>query len=78
MGRRTTDGPQLAYSTLGRPQGHVIQLLLVDLALILVLARLLGAAARRLGQPPVIGEILAATSAWSCSCSSSVTSWTAH
>ena len=38
---------------------HDIQLLLVDLALILVLARLLGAAARRLGQPPVIGEILA-------------------
>ncbi|PZS16103.1 MAG: cation/H(+) antiporter [Pseudonocardiales bacterium] len=37
---------------------HSIQLLLVDLALILVLARLLGAAARRLGQPPVIGEIL--------------------
>ncbi|MFN2519358.1 MAG: cation:proton antiporter [Jatrophihabitantaceae bacterium] len=38
---------------------HSIQLLLVDLALILVLARVLGAAARRLGQPPVIGEISA-------------------
>jgi Kef-type K+ transport system membrane component KefB len=38
---------------------HDIQLLLVDLALILVLARVLGAAARRLGQPPVVGEILA-------------------
>ena len=38
---------------------HDVQLLLVDLALILVLARLLGALARRLGQPPVIGEITA-------------------
>lgn len=36
-----------------------VELLLVDLALILTLARLFGAAARRLGQPPVIGEILA-------------------
>jgi Kef-type K+ transport system membrane component KefB len=36
-----------------------IQLLLVDVALVIVLARLLGAAARRLGQPPVLGEILA-------------------
>src|SRR5882757_7239935 len=32
---------------------------LLDLALIIVLARLLGAAARRLGQPAVIGEVLA-------------------
>src|ERR1700694_3515697 len=38
---------------------HDIQLLLIDLALIIVLARLLGEAARRIGQPPVIGEILA-------------------
>lgn len=36
-----------------------IELLLVDLALIIVLARLLGAAARRLGQPQVLGEIIA-------------------
>ena len=36
-----------------------VQLLLVDLALIIVLARLLGAVARRIGQPPVLGEIVA-------------------
>ena len=36
-----------------------VQLLLFDLALIIVLARVLGAAARRIGQPPVIGEIIA-------------------
>jgi K+:H+ antiporter len=36
-----------------------VQLLLVDLALIIVLARLLGVAARRIGQPPVLGEIVA-------------------
>ncbi len=36
-----------------------VQLLLFDLALIIVLARLLGAAARRIGQPPVLGEIVA-------------------
>jgi Kef-type K+ transport system membrane component KefB len=36
-----------------------IQLLLADLAIIIVLARLLGALARRLGQPPVVGEIIA-------------------
>jgi Kef-type K+ transport system membrane component KefB len=35
------------------------ELLLADLALVIVLARLLGAAARRIGQPPVLGEILA-------------------
>lgn len=34
-------------------------LLLIDLAVILVLARLAGALARRLDQPPVIGEVLA-------------------
>src|SRR5215472_11715741 len=38
---------------------HEVQLLLADLAIIILLARLLGAAARRLGQPPVIGEIIA-------------------
>lgn len=38
---------------------HNIELLLADLALIIVLARLLGAAARRLGQPQVLGEIIA-------------------
>jgi Kef-type K+ transport system membrane component KefB len=36
-----------------------VQLLLADLALIIVLARLLGALARRIGQPPVLGEIVA-------------------
>ena len=36
-----------------------VQILLADLALILVLARLFGIAAKRLGQPPVIGEIIA-------------------
>ncbi len=36
-----------------------LQLLLFDLALIIVLARLLGALARRIGQPPVLGEIVA-------------------
>ncbi|SER02540.1 cation:proton antiporter [Actinokineospora terrae] len=34
-------------------------ILLLDLALIIVLARALGAGARALGQPPVIGEVLA-------------------
>jgi Kef-type K+ transport system membrane component KefB len=38
---------------------HEVQLFLADLAIIIVLARLLGMAARRLGQPPVIGEIIA-------------------
>ena len=38
---------------------HQVVFLLLDLALIVALARLFGAAARRLGQPPVIGEILA-------------------
>jgi K+:H+ antiporter len=36
-----------------------VQLLLFDLALIIVLARLLGLAAKRIGQPPVLGEIIA-------------------
>ncbi len=36
-----------------------VQLLLADLALIIILARLLGAAAKRIGQPPVLGEIVA-------------------
>jgi Kef-type K+ transport system membrane component KefB len=38
---------------------HQVGVMLLGLAVIIVLARLLGAAARRLGQPPVIGEILA-------------------
>lgn len=38
---------------------HDIVLLLLDLALILVLARVLGAAAKRVGQPAVIGEVVA-------------------
>ena len=32
-----------------------VQLLLADLALIIILARLLGMAAKRIGQPPVLG-----------------------
>ncbi|HVD89238.1 MAG TPA: cation:proton antiporter, partial [Jatrophihabitantaceae bacterium] len=36
-----------------------VALLLLDLALILLLAHVVGALARKLGQPPVIGEILA-------------------
>jgi Kef-type K+ transport system membrane component KefB len=36
-----------------------VQLFLADLALIIVLARLLGTAAKRIGQPPVLGEIIA-------------------
>lgn len=38
---------------------HQVQLLLADLALILFLARMLGALALKLRQPPVVGEILA-------------------
>ena len=38
---------------------HDIQLLLFDLALIILLARLFGTIAKRLGQPPVLGEITA-------------------
>ena len=37
----------------------VVLYLLFDLAIIIALARLMGAAARRLGQPSVVGEILA-------------------
>ena len=36
-----------------------VQLLLADLAIVIVLARLLGAAAARIGQPPVLGGIIA-------------------
>jgi Kef-type K+ transport system membrane component KefB len=36
-----------------------VQLLLADVAIVIILARLLGTAARLLGQPPVLGEILA-------------------
>jgi K+:H+ antiporter len=36
-----------------------VQLLLFDIALIIILARLLGLAAKRIGQPPVLGEIVA-------------------
>ena len=35
-----------------------VQLFLADLAIIILLARLLGMAAKRLGQPPVLGEII--------------------
>ncbi|MDH2390847.1 cation:proton antiporter [Streptomyces sp. HNM0663] len=38
---------------------HQIESLFIGLAAILVLGRVLGAAARRLGQPPVVGEFLA-------------------
>ncbi|WP_030398177.1 cation:proton antiporter [Kitasatospora purpeofusca] len=37
---------------------HQIQLLFLDFGLILLLARVLGALAARIGQPPVVGEIL--------------------
>ncbi|MFD9070111.1 cation:proton antiporter [Streptomyces lasiicapitis] len=37
---------------------HQVQLLFLDVALILALARGLGALAARIGQPPVVGEIL--------------------
>ncbi|MFI7537669.1 cation:proton antiporter [Streptosporangium sp. NPDC049376] len=36
-----------------------VDLLLLDLVIVLISARLLGAVARRLGQPPVVGEIVA-------------------
>jgi len=36
-----------------------VQLLLADVAIVIILARLLGTAAKLLGQPPVLGEILA-------------------
>jgi Kef-type K+ transport system membrane component KefB len=36
-----------------------VQLLLADVAFIIILARVLGAAAKFVGQPPVVGEILA-------------------
>jgi Kef-type K+ transport system membrane component KefB len=38
---------------------HQVQLFLTDLAIIILLARLFGVAAKRLGQPPVLGEIIA-------------------
>jgi K+:H+ antiporter len=38
---------------------HQVIFLLLDLAVVIVAARLLGSVARRLGQPPVIGEVLA-------------------
>lgn len=49
----------IAATPLPTLSSHNIQLLLVDLALILVLARILGGVARKFGQPPVVGEILA-------------------
>jgi Kef-type K+ transport system membrane component KefB len=36
-----------------------VQLFPAGLAIIILLARLLGMAAKRLGQPPVVGEIIA-------------------
>lgn len=36
-----------------------VELLFLDIAIILILARLLGLVARRFGQPPVVGEIVA-------------------
>lgn len=38
---------------------HQVTFLLLDLALIIVLGRLLGGLASRIGQPPVIGEVIA-------------------
>src|ERR1700730_1143415 len=34
-----------------------VQLLLADVAIVIIFSTLLGAAARRIGQPPVLGEI---------------------
>src|SRR5215471_8020531 len=41
-----------------KPMLNVL-LLLFDIGLIIILARLLGMAAKRIGQPPVLGEIVA-------------------
>jgi Kef-type K+ transport system membrane component KefB len=49
----------LAAAPVGLPPDLVGAYVLADLAIILVAARLVGAAARRLGQPTVVGEILA-------------------
>ena len=46
----------LLYAPAGQ---HAVPLLLIDLAIIVVAARGLGAVARRMGQPAVIGEIIA-------------------
>ncbi len=48
-----TPGPPAVFTSTD------VSLLLVDLVLILVLARLLGGLARRFGQPAVVGEVLA-------------------
>src|SRR5258706_12465609 len=48
-----------AANGIGQMTDTNVQLVLLDLALIIVLARLLGAVARRMGQPPVLGEIVA-------------------
>ena len=48
-----------AAPALAMPPMLDIQLLLFDIALIIILARLLGQAAKRIGQPPVLGEIVA-------------------
>jgi Kef-type K+ transport system membrane component KefB len=42
-----------------QPPAFNVLLLLFDIALIIILARLLGQAAKRIGQPPVLGEIVA-------------------
>ena len=42
-----------------QPSEHQVLLFLIQLSVLLLLARLLGQAARRLGQPAVVGEIAA-------------------
>lgn len=49
----------LAAASLGLPSDMVAAYVLADLAIILLAARLVGAAARRLNQPTVVGEIVA-------------------
>jgi len=48
-----------AVAPVAAPPTLDVQLLLFDIALIIILARLLGLAAKRVGQPPVLGEIVA-------------------
>jgi K+:H+ antiporter len=64
-----------------RPQANALPHVLLALAAVVVVGRLLGSAFARIGQPPVIGEVLGGivlgpsassrSSASSCTCSSS-------
>jgi Kef-type K+ transport system membrane component KefB len=48
----------IAQAATGLRAEQVLGFVLLDLAIVLAVARLLGHAARRLGQPSVVGEIL--------------------